>query len=236
MLYNWQGTELSYVRVATNKGTPLWLASTWNYRTAWNSSQMYIRVSFLPRHNTRVFFCGSYKAIATFARVYTALSACYSSPSLFYFLHREGNADQEVCSKQNFFCICVSNVVWHCAYDYGRIVSCLHAGLPRQGTTQGSEIYRSALWWRQMQLDGKCRRIRGTNIFFTRHLRSPWYFAWLMTPHRHTASHVLTHPNPAAIVEAYTQHIGLKNTSNTVLSVECHVNSVVMKQPSIWWM
>lgn len=117
MLYNWQGTELSYVRVATNKGTPLWLASTWNYRTAWNSSQMYIRVSFLPRHNTRFFFCGSYKAIATFARVYTALSACYSSPSLFYFLHREGNADQEVCSKQNFFCICVSNVVWHCTYD-----------------------------------------------------------------------------------------------------------------------
>lgn len=72
---------------------------------------------FSSKAQHTVFFCGSYKAIATFARVYTALSACYSSPSLFYFLHREGNADQEVCSKQNFFCICVSNVVWHCTYD-----------------------------------------------------------------------------------------------------------------------
>jgi len=86
-----------------------------------------------------------------------------------------------------------------------------------------------------MQLDGKCRRIRGTNIFsgvtYDQHDTLRGYNDNLT--HRHTAGHVLTHPNPAAIVEAYTQHIGLKNTSNTVLSEECHVNSVVMKQPSI---
>lgn len=99
---------------------------------------------------------------ATFTRACTQLwvRVRYSSPSLFCSLHREGNADQEVRSKpKDFFCICASIVVWWW------IVSCLRAGLPRQGTTQGSGIDTSALWRRQVQLDGECKQIRGTNIF-----------------------------------------------------------------------
>ena len=119
---------------------------------------MCICVSFSSNRawHTVFFFLRLRARVHSFECVYVIHRLLSSTP----FTGKETQIKRYVQSQKisSAFVLALLHVWWW-------IVSCLRAGLPRQGTTQGSGIDTSALWRRQVQLDGKCKQIRGTNIF-----------------------------------------------------------------------